>query len=316
MDHKNHIFVFSGNLSLTIDRKIAAWRENFIAKHGEFAVSVVVLETVEPNILAGELTSGPFLASARLIIVRWASKVSSQYASIEYWDTLFAAIPATNFVVFHETNDLPELSKVLEKNATIKDFSITTLPAAIEYIENELPSLNPSIVSKIATALLQNIPLLQSEVAKLALLPDLTAEEALANCSIRSEKELFKALDALMLGNPAEAIELLQLVESTNPFEMLSEVTRALRKPALYTELILSGYSMQNAQIATGIKDYPAKKYAAGSLRNKRAFIDLYKELCQLDVKSKTGALGSTESTVGEHIMSAFLNYHFCLHSA
>jgi hypothetical protein len=97
---------------------------------------------------------------------------------------------------------------------------------------------------------------------------------------------------------------------------MLSEVTRALRKPALYTELILSGYSMQNAQIATGIKDYPAKKYAAGSLRNKRAFIDLYKELCQLDVKSKTGALGSTESTVGEHIMSAFLNYHFCLHSA
>lgn len=70
MDHKNHIFVFSGNLSLTIDRKIAAWRENFVVKHGEFAVSGVALETIEPNLLIGELTAGPFLASARLIIVR------------------------------------------------------------------------------------------------------------------------------------------------------------------------------------------------------------------------------------------------------
>jgi hypothetical protein len=140
---------------------------------------------------------------------------------MQYWDTLFAAIPTTNFVVFHETGDLLELSEVLEKNATIKDFSINTLSGAIEYVENELPTLNPSTVSKIASSLLQNIPLLQAEVAKLALLPDLTAEEALANCSLSSEKELFKALDALMLGNPREAIELLQLRESTNAFEVL-----------------------------------------------------------------------------------------------
>jgi hypothetical protein len=79
---------------------------------------------------------------------------------------------------------------------------------------------------------------------------------------------------------------------------------------------MLSGYSLQNAQAATGIKDYPAKKYAAGSLHNRRALVTLYTELCQLDVASKTGALGSAETTIGEHITSAFLNYHFCLHSA
>jgi hypothetical protein len=114
-----------------------------------------------------------------------------------------------------------ELSEVLVRNATIKDFSINTLSGAIEYVENELPTLNPTTASKIASSLLQNIPLLQAEVAKLALLPDLTVEEALANCSIHSEKELFKALDALVLGNPREAIELLQLRESTNAFEIL-----------------------------------------------------------------------------------------------
>lgn len=157
---------------------------------------------------------------------------------------------------------------------------------------------------------------MQAEVAKLALLPELTTADALANCSFRSEKELFKALDALLIGNPAEAVKLLKLTESTNDFEILSEVTRALRKPALYTALILSGYSIQNAQSATGIKDYPAKKYAAGSLENKRALVNLYTELCRLDVGSKTGSLGSADTTLGEHITSSFLNYHFCLHSA
>ena len=192
-------------------------------------------------------------------------------------------------MIFHAITELTEISEIFTKNANIKDFSINTIAEAIEYIKNELPSIHYSAVTKLANAFLQNIPLLQSEIAKLSLIPELTTAEAIINCNIRSEKELFKALDALLSGNPSEAVALLQIAESTNDFEILCEVTRALRKPAIYTKLLLSGWSIQKSQAATGIKDYPAKKYAAGSDNSKRELITLYCELCNLDVSSKTG---------------------------
>jgi DNA polymerase III delta subunit len=316
MDHKNHIFVFNGNLSLTIDRKIMAWRENFIAKHGDFAVSSISLEETTPELLVQELTVDPFLANARLVIVRGGLKLATQYDTPAYWNSLLERIPANNFIVFHEIEALPVLSSLLDREATVKDFSIHSVSAAEKYIEDELPEISSEIVSKIALALFPNIPLLQSEVAKLKLIPNLSGSEALANCTLHSEKEIFKGIDALLAWNPNGAVMLLQITEASNQFELLSEITRAIRKPAIYIGLLLSGYSISQAQIATGIKDYPAKKYAAGSRKNKEAFIKLYTDLCVLDLGSKTGWLGSTDSTIGEYIISAFLNYHFCLHSA
>lgn len=121
----NTVYYFSGNLTLTVDRKVRAWRESFAIKYGEHAILSLSLEDITPAALSSELSTPAFLANARLIILRGSSIAHTQYGTSDFWTLHLKRLPENTFIVFaHLSSEYDELINHLQKNAQIKSYHL------------------------------------------------------------------------------------------------------------------------------------------------------------------------------------------------
>ena len=118
----------------------------------------------------------------------------------------------------------------LRTSAQTKEFSLSSREEALEFIQSELPNISSRTQNVLYEAIGDNPLQLQSEVLKFALIPDIGDEEILHNLNTLPERKVFKSIDALLAGNPTEALTHLALKNCDNPFELFGEVLRALRK--------------------------------------------------------------------------------------
>lgn len=131
----------------------------------------------------------------------------------------------------------------------------------------------------IAEALGDNPLLLQSELAKFALVDGITESDILREINSQPERMVFKSIDALLAGKPKLAFSHLALDDCSNSFELFGEVLRAIRKGALFCAIIESGIANSAATEALGLKEYPAKKYSSFPRPTRQAFIKLFTDL-------------------------------------
>lgn len=64
------------------------------------------------------------------------------YGQAEYWDHLIASIPENHIVAFVAAEGIPPLGEILNKVATIKDYTVDGTWEIQNYIQNRLPLIS------------------------------------------------------------------------------------------------------------------------------------------------------------------------------
>jgi len=229
----SHIFQFTGNLLLAREASLATWKKAFREKHGDLNLTTCHIADIAAEQLAGELSTPPFLAEKRLTIVHidWKISVKKQkneeegqeeefkknpkkielYDQFDFWEKVIAHIPEDHIVAFVGPENIPPLQEILNRVAQTKKFEVLETPWEIQnYIQNRLPLLSTQGAKLFALRIGVNYKpkndepqkinflLLENEIQKLLLLPEITEKQILENITESIEVQNFKIIDTLL----------------------------------------------------------------------------------------------------------------------
>lgn len=278
------------------------------------------VEEVEFKSIKQAIQSQPFLAKARLIIIKNLILKGHKKIQEEFFDLIKnKEIPKSNDVVLFEKNKIKKnsrLYKLLQKEERVEEFNPLfgyQLNAWIEKeIENRGGKINKKAVSKLASFVGNNLWQLDNEINKLILYKageEIKEEDISLQVRAKLDENIFNFIDALGRKDKIKALKLLhdQISLGENEIYLLTMISYQLRN--LITIRSLKDVGMNQEEIAKKAKIHPyvvKKTLMQISNFNLRRLKNMYRDLLEADISFKTGGV------MGKMLLLDMLVMKFC----
>ncbi|MDD4151506.1 MAG: hypothetical protein PHR68_02745 [Candidatus Gracilibacteria bacterium] len=324
------IYLFTGNSSYLIERKVKAWKKAFLEKFGDFNVlHLRDLSVISQNFLQENLLSGPFLGDKKLIILEdffKKGKSKKDDESIgdeedenetnmnEFFLENLGKIPENNIVVLTSTNILKtsKIYKFIREFGKIEEFDIKD-----NYdLKNNLEKIYTDLVDSRALDLIisykaGDIYKIINEIDKLLIINDKISYEIVEKYVIpEMEQNIFPIIDDFLNLKKKDFFEKLDIIlQRNNYFQFYWSFLSNLRFYVYVFKLKSDGYSNHKilADLNLGNRGFLLEKNFKVSIQN---LFSTYEKLVNLDLKMKSGDfVGSNESDLVFEFDKVLLEY-------
>ncbi len=271
---RHSVYVLVGDeewLRRTVRRRIV---QTFLGpEEQDWELSIFSGETIDFSTVRNELSTRPMLASCRVVVVESADRFISEHrAALEQ----LVAHPPREGVLVLEARTFPEttrLAKALPDTAKV----VCKAPAAYRLPEwcRQWATLayGLSLTAEAAELLVElvgeQLGILDQELAKLAAAAGEKAavgvEQVRRYVSRSREADVFRIMEAIGAGQPAEALRILEelLAAGEDPLAILGPLSAQLRKLAAVAREVAAGQTLSAAMDAAGIPAWPKARQAA-----------------------------------------------------
>ncbi len=300
----NNLYLFFGEESYLLQKKVKFWKESFQKKHGEYNLSVIDGLKESPSSIIAECETVPFLGEKRLIILEnlppaIGAKVEEKKVNAIL--RFLEEIPDSCVIVF--LNSKPDkrtkFFKQLKKIAQVEEFKHIPINDLNAWILNELKErrgkILPAAVQHLINKTGNNLWLLHNEIEKLiAYVGDKPISENDIDKLVTPvyDVNVFKLTDYIGAKNVKLAIDMLdKLVDSGNSsIQIFNIIIRQFRIFLQIDEMKTKSPS----DIASVLHLHPF--VVQNSLKQLRSFtkeelLQGYKDLLEIDRKLKTGEI-------------------------
>ncbi len=302
------VTTFTGTNSFLLKRELSQLVSDFLAEHDAIGLERIDGEEVEFDRISEALTSLPFLATKKLIILR-AGSANKKF--VEHADTLLSEIPETTEVVLIE----PKLDKrggfykLLKKTTDYKEFSDLDVNNLARWLVEQAKAKGVDMGSNDARYLVERVganqQLLSNELEKLCMFEAASSSEGPRRITRQRidlltesapQSTIFELLEAAFAGNMRRAMSLYQeqRILKVEPQQIIAMIAWQLHILAL----VKTAGSRSPDTIAkeAKISPYVAKK-TAGIARNVSSaqLKDLISELLTIDSRLKRESLDADE---------------------
>lgn len=289
------IYLYYGENTQERDAAVKETLQAFIAVNGDMAVDVIETEDAEVATIVDAITTVPFLAPKRLVIIRYLS--ASKELSAEL-DTFLDRVADTTDILFIEARlDARSIyTKTLKKRANeVKHFESVEGPLLQDWLVHEAEKQGGKISRATAQLLLDRVgtnqQLLHNEIKKLLLVNStITNELVLEMSHISPHSSIFAMLDAIMQGTIRDASKLYyeQRVQGMEPQAILGMIAWQLHILAI----VVAAKDKPVDSIASKAKLNPfvvRKNLTIAKYVSKQQMVALLDAAILSDIRIKTG---------------------------
>lgn len=306
MSQKNNIFWFKWDNKVFLKKELNRWIEDFKMKHWDFNISKISKRELEKINLETELTTLPFLASFRLIILDSLFSSNSEKedednkksSKNDYEKILkiFENVPENNIVLIIDTqiDERTTFYKNLGQIVKVKNFDNLNPQDLKLYIRERLLNIDNDAIDELVRYKNSDLEKIELELDKLELFciwKRVTLNEVKSYVIPELEVSIFNFINNFYVDDTKSALKNLELLlENSNIFGIFAGLMGNLRN-FLYI-CILSDLSYSKENIISTLKINPF--VATKGIENKKHFnkiLRLYKNLANLDHKSKIGEI-------------------------
>lgn len=214
----SHIRLWHGEDLPSLRDELKRWKDHFIERHGAHNLEEIDLDEKNSLDFSSLLLTTPFLAEKRLIVLKKAlEKISSEEQKKLL--PLLSKVPESNIVLFIEWN-APDrrksLTQWLLKESEVKNFKKPDTASLGTWFEQRAKSyglsLNSALIQKLIARTGTDLNLLDQVLQKLSIWESsqITSELIEALIPENSEHTVFQLTDALGMGSPEKALQLLR----------------------------------------------------------------------------------------------------------
>ena len=206
------VITLTGENAFALQSELEQITARFVAQHGELALERLDGEEAEFVRMSEALTSLPFLASKKLVLLR---RPGANKQFVERAEELLAQAPDTTEVIIIE----PKLDKrsgyykLLQKQTEFKEFKELDLGGLAQWLLQKAKEQGGSISTSDARYLVERVGLNQqlvgNELAKLVLYdPKVTRQTIDLLTEATPQSTIFQLLEAAFAGNAEKALQL------------------------------------------------------------------------------------------------------------
>lgn len=306
-------YIFHGEDTLSLQEAVATLRQN-MGEYGDLNTSLFDGQSVTVPELINAASSMPFLAAARLVIVRdllgWISRRGAGEAGKKATRALEDALPTlpeTARLVFVEHSTLDDKNPLLRlaqshPNGYLKHFGVPKDLAAwiIRRAREEYDAdIHPAAASALAGVVGDDLRIADNELVKLvSYVPPgerITEEHVATLTPYVAEANLYKMVDAIAEGRGQMALNLLHRLlreKDNNPFSLFGMITRQFRLLLLTREILDEGGAVGDVMSRLKQRDFVARNL----VRQARAFSlpqleAIFRRLQAYDYEMKVGKI-------------------------
>lgn len=299
-----NLYLFFGEESYLLQKKVNFWKKSFQSKHGEYNLSVIDGLKENANSIISECETMPFLGEKRLIIIEnlppsMGAKLDDK--KINALLRFLENIPESSVLVF--VNSKPDkrtkFYKQLSKIAQVEEFKQISAGELSTWVLNELKARGGKILPLATQYLIgktgNNLWALHNEIDKLIAY---AGEKPISENDIENlvtpvfDVNVFKLTDYIGAKQSKQAIDILnKLIDSgNNSIQIFNMIIRQFRIFLQIDEMKQKPAS----EIASALKLHPF--VVQNSLKQVRLFgrdelVKAYKDLLEIDRKLKTGLI-------------------------
>jgi DNA polymerase III delta subunit len=268
----------------------------FTKAEGDLALERLDGEEVDFARISEALTSLPFLANKKMVVLNSPSK-SKEF--VDKAEALLENLPdTTDFVLYEPKFDKrSSLYKLLKKKTDFKEFGAPDVPLLARWVVEQAREKGAQISTGEARYLVERVganqQLLAGEVEKLSLLGGtIDRERILSLTQATSQSTIFQLLDAAMSGKVDQALHLYdeQRAMKVEPQQILAMFTWQLYAVAL----VATGSPRSADQIAREAKMSPyvvGKTQALVRGMSASRLMQIIDDLLSIDLRGKREAL-------------------------
>ena len=206
------VITLAGENSFALQRELHKYVQAFVDEHGDLALERVDGEEADFSRLREAVTSLPFLASKKLVVLRAPGK-NKQF--LESFEQLFGELPETNEIIIVEPKLDKRLSyyKYLKKSTDFHEFPEFDLNGLAKWLVDISKELNGSISLSDARYLAERVglnqQLLSNEIEKLILYdPKVTRQTIELLTDATPQSTVFELLESAFAGNARKTLNL------------------------------------------------------------------------------------------------------------
>ncbi|MBC7582051.1 DNA polymerase III subunit delta [Aeromicrobium sp.] len=295
------ITILTGENSFGLQAELRSLTAAFLAEHDEFGLEKLDGEEAEFNRISEALTSLPFLADKKLIVLR---RPSANKEFIDKAESLFAGVPETTDVIIIEPKLDKRLAyyKLLKKQTDFHEFKELDPGGLSRWLVEQAITKNGKISQGDALYLVQRIgvnqQLLSNELEKL-LLHDVQISRQSIDILTEAtpQSTIFELLEAAFAGNVKRTMQLYAEQRSlkVEPPQIVAMLAWQLHVLAL----IKAGKDRSAEQIASQAKLSPYVVKKSQGIARKLTIVELKTlivDLLTIDVRSKKIGLDTDEA--------------------
>lgn len=295
------IITLTGENSFGLRQELRKLVDPFIAEHGELGLERLDGETADIARVQEALTSLPFLASRKMVVLRGLGTNKQLQDQAEQ---LFGDVPETTDVVIIEPKLDKRLGyyKFLKKNTDFREFPELDTAGLSRWLADsakaEGGSLNPADARYLVERVGASQQLLSNELEKLFLYnPDITRKSIDALTDAVPQSTIFQLLEAAFAGNRKQALKLYseQRAQSVEPIQIIAMLAWQLHVLAL---LKTAGDRTPDV-IAREAKINPFVVQKSQSIARRLSLSELKKlinDLLKIDVQAKRTNIDADEA--------------------
>jgi DNA polymerase-3 subunit delta len=304
----SNVIILYGNDEFAIARKLRELEADF-PDPTTASMNITRLEarTASDNDLNTAVSSMPFLAPKRLVILANPSARYTKPAERKKFEELLGAVPDSSRLVVHENIEAREADKhwllkwAAKAGVKAQAFMLPRLKDMPGWMVNEAKkqggALEPAAGVKLAEMVGTDTRQAGMEIAKLLALVNWSRPITLADVEsagiASAEADIFEMVDALANSNPGLAQKTLhRLLEDKDAFELWGMVIRQFRLMLLAREVIDAHGMVQDVQEALRVHPFVAEKVYGQAKRFTLARLEgIYRRLLVIDEAAKTGRM-------------------------
>lgn len=295
------IITLTGENAFGLQRELERIIAAFVAEQGDLALERLDGEEVDLNRIREALTSLPFLASKKLVVLK---RASANKGFVEEAEKLLAEVPETTdlLIVEPKLDKRTAYYKLLKKATDFREYKELDAVGLAKWLAGEAKAQGGELAQRDAQFLVDRIglnqQLLSNELEKLLLYDKRVTRESIELLTEATpQSTIFELLEAAFAGNTKRALELYaeQRALKVEPPQIVAMLAWQLHVLAL----IKAGGSRSPDSIASEAKlsPYVVKKSAGIARKLTLAELkSLVQNLLDIDVRSKREALDADEA--------------------
>jgi DNA polymerase III delta subunit len=293
--------VLTGENSFSLQRELHDLVDAFVAEHGDLALERLDGQEAEFSKIREALTSLPFLASKKMVVLR-APSANKQF--VESIEQLATDIPETTdaIIVEPKLDKRQSYYKFLKKNTDFKEFPELDMNGLARWLVDIVKEQGGSLSSGDARYLVERVganqQLLSNELEKLLLYePKVTRQTIDLLTEPAPQSTIFQLLEAAFSGNTKRAFKLYeeQRALKVEPQQIIAMLTWQLHVLAI----IKTAGDRPSSQIAKEAKINPYVLDKSRSIAHDLSLSTLKKliaDLLEIDNKTKSVSIDADEA--------------------
>jgi DNA polymerase-3 subunit delta len=295
------IMVLTGENSFDLDKELHARTSEFVAQHGDLALERIDGQEADFEKIREAVTSLPFLASRKLVVLREPGANKQFVESIE---SLTDSVPETTDVIIVEAKPDKRTAyfKFLKQQKGYQEFPVLEGPEVAAWLVKEAKNRGGNLTSADARYLVERAgtdqQLLANELEKLLLHnPQINRESIEALTTASPGSTIFQLLEAAFAGNGRRTMQLYAEQRSlrVEPAQIIAMLSWQLHILAI----IKTAGDRPSEQIAKEARLNPFVVRKSQAIARGLQLSELKRSihsLLQIDMRSKRTSLDSDEA--------------------